>query len=195
MDYPGRDTDGAVVETERTWLRPHRYSDFEDVAAFWAEPALVEFIMQAPLPRSEAWIRLLRYVGHWAMLPYGYWVVEDKRSGTFLGEVGFGDWKREIVPSIEGLPEIGWAIKPSAQGQGLAVEVARAALRWADENIEAEQTVALINPAHEVSRKIARKVGFGEPESVPFQGSSILMFRRERPSPGAGTRLAAGPLS
>ena len=138
--------------------------------------------MPAPLLRSEAWTRLLRYVGHWAMLPYGYWVVEDKRSGEFLGEVGFGDWKREIVPSIEGLPEIGWAIKPSAQGRGLALEVTRAALRWADANIDSDETVALINPIHDVSIRIARKVGFGEPLSVPFKGATILMFRRARAS-------------
>ena len=111
-------------------------------------------------------------------MPYGYWVVEDRRSGEFLGEVGFADWKREIEPSIEGLPEIGWALKASAQGQGLAAEVAQAALQWADRNIAAKETVALINPDHAASIKIARKVGFGEPETVPFGDSTVLLFRR-----------------
>lgn len=178
MDSDSLKSDRVVVETKRTRLRPHCYADFQDMAAFWADPAIVEYIMPGPLPRSEAWTRLLRYVGHWAMLPYGYWVVEDKGTGEFLGEVGFADWKREIEPSIEGLPEMGWAIKPSAQGQGLATEVIPAALNWADKNIDSKQTVALINPIHEVSIKIARKVGFDGPEAVPFRNSSILVFRR-----------------
>ena len=169
-----------MLETARTRLRPHRYGDFQDMAAFWAEPAVVEYIMPGPLPRSEVWTRLLRYVGHWALLPYGYWVVEDKRSGAFLGEVGFADWKREIEPSVEGLPEIGWAIKTAAQGRGLATEVVAAALRWADRNIEAEESVALINPLHAASLKIARKAGFGEPETAAFRDSSILLLRRPR---------------
>jgi hypothetical protein len=31
---------------------------------------VIEYIVPGPLTRSEAWTRLLRYVGHWAMLPY-----------------------------------------------------------------------------------------------------------------------------
>ena len=178
MDHKNTNSGVVIVETERTRLRPHRYSDFEDVAAFWAEPAVVEHVMPGSLPRSEAWTRLLRYVGHWQMLPYGYWVIEDRQTGEFLGEVGFADWKREIVPSIEGLPELGYAIKPSVQGQGLAMETIQAALNWADKNIAAKETVALINPVHAVSLKIARKTGFGEPETVPFRNASILVLRR-----------------
>jgi len=173
----------VILETERTRLRPHLYSDLEDVAALWAEPAVIEYVMPEPLPRSEAWTRLLRYVGHWAMLPYGYWVVEDKQTGEFLGEVGFADWKREIEPSVEGLPEIGWALKSSAQGRGLATETVQAALIWADKNINASQTVALINPAHETSIKLARNVGFSGPEIAAFRNSSILIFRRNLISP------------
>lgn len=180
MDLPSQKSKSVVLETARTRLRPHRYGDFPDVAAFWAEPAVVAYIMPGPLPRSEAWTRLLRYVGHWALLSYGYWVVEDKQSGEFLGEVGFADWKREIEPSVEGLPEIGWAIKTAAQGRGLATEVIEAALGWADQNIEAPESVALINPLHEVSLKIARKAGFGAPETAAFRGSSILILRRPR---------------
>ncbi len=182
-------SDGVVVETERTWLRPHRYSDLDDVAALWAEPAVVEYIMPAPLARSQSWTRLLRYAGHWAMLPYGYWVVEDKRTGAFLGEVGFADWKREISPSVEGLPELGWIIKPSAQGLGLATETVAAALEWADSQIDANETVALITPEHAASIRVARKTGFGEPETGVFGTEPILIFRRalKSPAPPDGT--------
>ncbi len=178
MDHRPPVSSDRIVETARTRLRPHRLSDFEDMAALWAEPAVVAHIMPGPLARSEAWTRLLRYVGHWALLPFGYWVVEDRQSGEFLGEVGFADWKREIVPSIEGLPEIGWVLKSAAQGRGLATEAVVAALAWADANIAARQSVALINPAHEVSIAFARKVGFGAPETAAFRDGSILLFRR-----------------
>lgn len=172
-------TSSVVVETQRLRLRPHVLADFESVAALWAEPTIVEFIMPSPLSRSESWTRLLRYVGHWAILPYGYWVVEDKASGEFLGEVGFADWKREITPSIEDLPELGWIIKPSAQGQGIAAEAVRAALHWAEHHVAANQTVALIDPNHKASISLARKVGFGSPEIADFDGAGVYLFRRD----------------
>lgn len=171
-------TNSTMVETHRLHLRPHVLADFESVAALWAEPSVVEFIMPAPLSRSESWTRLLRYVGHWAILPYGYWVVEDKASGEFLGEIGFADWKREITPSIEGLPELGWIVKPAAQGHGIASEAVQAALTWAEHHIAAKQTVALIDPNHTASISLARKVGFGSPEIADFDGTGIYLFRR-----------------
>lgn len=168
----------AVVETSRIRLRPHVLEDFVEVATLWAEPSIIEYFKREPLSRSEAWTRLLRYVGHWAIIPYGYWVVEDKHTHEFLGEVGFADWKREINPSIEGLPEMGWVIKPSAQGQGLAAEAIRTALNWADNNIKAKETVALIDPNHQKSFKLAHGVGFGAPEVAEFRNSSIYILRR-----------------
>ena len=61
------------------------------------------------------------------MLDYGFWVVTDKVSGAFLGEVGFADFKRDLTPPL-GVPEIGWALMPHAHGKGLATEAVQAAL-------------------------------------------------------------------
>jgi RimJ/RimL family protein N-acetyltransferase len=62
--------------------------------------------------RGRGLRRLLRYVGHWAVLGFGYWVVEEKASGEFVGETGFADYRREMKPSLDGAPEIGWVLTP-----------------------------------------------------------------------------------
>ena len=60
------------------------------------------------------------------MLGFGYWVVEEKTSGKFAGEVGFADYKRDMQSSVKELPEMAaWA-----HGKGYATEAAKAALRW-----------------------------------------------------------------
>jgi RimJ/RimL family protein N-acetyltransferase len=61
-------------------------------------------------------------------LSYGYWAVEEKTSGRYVGELGFADFKRDIVPSIEGMPELGWALVPQFHGKGYATEALRAAV-------------------------------------------------------------------
>src|SRR5213595_1094454 len=120
-----------VIETERLRLRGHRLTDFPDSVALWSDPVITRFTAGKRLSEEEVWARLLRYVGHWAWLGFGYWVVEEKSTGRFAGEVGFSDWKREITPSLQGLPELGWVLSSRVHGQGYATEAAQAAIHWA----------------------------------------------------------------
>ena len=53
--------------TERLVLRGQRASDLGDIAAMWGDPAVTRFIGGNPLAREDAWMRLLRNAGHWAL--------------------------------------------------------------------------------------------------------------------------------
>src|SRR5262245_4862609 len=117
-----------IIETERLRLRGHTPEDFEAFAAMWQDPAVVRFISGRPSTRVEAWGRLLRYVGHWALLGYGYWLIEEMATGRLVGETGLADMKREIEPSLAGMPEIGWALAPWAHGKGFGTEAVKAAV-------------------------------------------------------------------
>src|ERR1700728_4453717 len=97
-----------VLETERLRLRGHRLDDFAACADMWADPIVTRHIGGQPFSEEESWTRLLRYAGHWALLGFGYWVVHEKDSQRFVGEVGFLNARREIAPSFGGTPEIGW---------------------------------------------------------------------------------------
>src|SRR5271155_4605286 len=111
-----------VLETERLRLRGHRLDDFASCAAMWADPIVTRHITRhiggRPFSEEESWHRLLRYVGHWVLLGFGYWVVEEKATGAFIGEVGFADWKRSLEPSLGEMPEIGWVFASSSHGKG-----------------------------------------------------------------------------
>src|ERR1700690_3739295 len=108
-----------VLETERLRLRGHRLDDFPASAAMWADPAVSRQLGRKPFTEEESWTRLLRYVGHWSLLGFGYWVVEEKASGKFAGEVGFADYMRNIEPPLNA-PEIGWALASRFHGKGYA---------------------------------------------------------------------------
>ena len=115
------------------------------------------------------------------MLGYGYWAVEAKGEGRMIGHVGFGDFKRDMQPSIEGVPEMGWVFAPEAQGQGYASEAVAGALVWADARLEAREITAIISHGNDASVRVAEKAGFNVREEATYRGEPILLFRRPRP--------------
>src|ERR1039457_5470037 len=89
-----------IIETERLKLRAHSMEDFRDCAEMWAHPDVVRYIGGRPFSGEEVWARLLRYVGHWQWMEFGFWAMEEKATGSFVGEVGFAEFKREMEPPI-----------------------------------------------------------------------------------------------
>jgi RimJ/RimL family protein N-acetyltransferase len=166
-----------VIETARLRLRAHRASDLVDCVRLWADPDVTRHIGRVST-RQETWSRVLRYAGHWALLNYGYWVVEEKESGAFAGEVGFADFKREIVPPIEGVPETGWVLLPAMQGKGYATEAVGAALAWADVHFRSDRTVCIVAPENAASIRVARKCGYEEYARTTYGGVPAVMFER-----------------
>src|SRR5689334_24822940 len=121
-----------TLQTTRLTLRGHTLADFADSAALWSDPAVTRFITGRPATPEEVWTRFLRYVGHWTLLGFGYWVLHDRESGRFVGEVGFADYHRALSPPLNGMPEIGWVLATWAHGRGLATEAVRAVVAWGD---------------------------------------------------------------
>ena len=166
------------IETERLILRGHRLGDFESLAAMWADPVVAKFIGGRPSTREESWARLTRYVGHWALLGFGYWAVEVKGEGRHIGDVGFADWKREILPSLDGMPESGWAFAAAAHGRGIATEAVAAALAWGDRHFAGKTTTCIIGPENVASIRVAEKCGYREFCRTEFKGTPTVQFRR-----------------
>ncbi len=168
------------LETDRLILRGHELADFEDSAAMWSDPEVVARISGVPSTAAESWSRLLRYIGHWQALGYGYWVLESKVDGAFVGEAGLADYHRDSQPSVHGKPEAGWALKTSAQGQGLATEAVRAVMAWADDVLAKEfpMACAIFDPTHAASVRVAEKVGFGNPVKGTFGDQEALFLER-----------------
>jgi len=171
-----------TLETERLVLRGHRMDDFDDSAAMWGDPAVTRHIGGKPSTREEAWTRFLRYLGHWAAMGFGYWVVRERASGRFVGEVGFADYKRDIQPSLEGAMEIGWVLSPSAHGRGFATEAAGAALDWAAARFASARIACLIDPGNGASIRVAEKLGFKEIGRTTYKGDPTIVFERDRAS-------------
>ena len=167
-----------VLETERLILRGRSMADFPAYAAMWAEPAVTRHITGRPLNAEEAWTKFTRMSGFWALLGYGFWLVEEKASGLLIGEAGVGDFRREIVPPLAGKPEFGWVFAGAAQGKGYATEAARAGLSWAEAKFPGATMCCLINEDNAASVRVAEKLGFREAARAAYLGSAVIVFER-----------------
>ncbi|MEP0519612.1 MAG: GNAT family N-acetyltransferase [Hyphomicrobiales bacterium] len=160
-------------------MRPHHLTDFENCARMWANMAVTKHITGRPSTKAESWARHLRHIGHWKALGFGYWVVLDKESNAFLGEVGFGLFHRDMEPALGEYPEIGWVLSPTAHGRGLASETARAATLWGDTYFTVPKTVCIVAPEHTPSIRVAEKQGYKTVGTSVYMGGPTLILERD----------------
>jgi RimJ/RimL family protein N-acetyltransferase len=170
--------EAPVLTTKRLRLRGHRRDDFAATAALWGAPETVRYITGKTSTATESWARLLNYAGHWALQGFGYWLVEEIASGRFVGEVGLADFKRGLGPGFDGTPEAGWVLAPWCHGRGYATEAVMAALAWGEQAMTLQRSVAIIDPAHAASLRVAAKCGFTKFAEAEFKGRPAVLLER-----------------
>jgi len=168
-----------VIETARLRLRGHALDDAAKMAALWGDEDVTRYIGGRPQTAEESWGRLLRYAGHWRLLGFGYWVMEEKATGAFVGEAGLSEYRREIVPALGSVAEAGWVLAGSKQGLGYATEAVMAVLGWGREHFGALPVACMIHPDNRGSIRVAEKCGFRRREIGMYKGNSAVIFERE----------------
>lgn len=183
---PGNAPRVPILEGPRLCLRAHRPNDLPQCAAMWADPAVTRFIGGEPSSEQRTWLRLLAYIGHWAAMGFGYWVMEERGSGEFVGEIGFADFKRDIALPMKGCPELGFALASRFHGKGYATEGAEAVAAWADASLAVPRTVCLIDPRNSASLRVVEKCGYQVFERGVHGGRPAMFLQRWTPAKGAG---------
>jgi RimJ/RimL family protein N-acetyltransferase len=167
-----------VLQTERLILRGHTLDDFPAYAAMWATEEVTRFIGGKPNTEEEAWAKFMRMAGQWTMLGFGFFAVEERTTGRFIGETGFVEGRREIAPSLIGVPEIGWGFVPKVHGKGYAFEAARAARDWGETRFGKVPMRCIIAPENAPSIRLAQKLGFVEILRTTYKGEPTVMMER-----------------
>jgi RimJ/RimL family protein N-acetyltransferase len=173
--------EAPVLQTERLTLRPFSAADADAQAAMMGNAEVMRHLGGRPLPREDSWRKLLCGAGLWRLFGYGYWAVERRGDGAMIGQVGFAEFMRDMEPSVQGLPEMGWLFAREAAGQGYATEAAAAGLAWIDDALRPLEIVAIIDHANTASIRVAEKCGFDARQEAIYRGESILLFTRRKP--------------
>jgi RimJ/RimL family protein N-acetyltransferase len=160
-----------VLHTERLVLRAFTQDDFEPFTHIVSDPEVVRYLDNgAPISREECWRGMALFIGHWYLRGYGWWAVEDRRTGDFLGRIGL--YNPEGWPGIE----VGWLLRRDVWGAGLATEGATAAINFAFDVVGAGHVISLIDPRNARSIRVAEKIGEHFEADVVFKNKALLVY-------------------
>ncbi|WP_236021018.1 GNAT family N-acetyltransferase [Devosia sediminis] len=165
------------LETDRLVLRAHCPADFHECLRLWSDENVTKYITGRPSTSEEVWGRILRYAGHWELLGYGYFLVEDKFNQALVGEVGIAHYHRDALTSFGEPPEAGWALLPRYQGLGLAREALTAVLSWAEKK-GLRKTTCRIDPRNLASIKLAKRLGYEKYDEVTVGDLQSVLLQR-----------------
>lgn len=158
------------IATERLLLRAFRPADLAPLTAFYADEDNTRFI-GGVLPPYRVYGMMSAYVGHWELYGLGWWAVEEKDSGAFVGYCGYNDppdWPEK---------EIGWSILPAFRGLGYAPEAALAARAAIARLGGPRRLVSYIDPDNRASARVAEKLGARRDNPVDLRGGTAFTWR------------------
>jgi RimJ/RimL family protein N-acetyltransferase len=169
-----------AVATNRLILRQPSIDQIAGYSALWTAPtpAMPGVPAISPLTPEEAWARLLRFVGHWAVFGFGPFLVLEREASSVVGEVGFGLFCRGHGPDFDATPEAMWKVDYRSQGKGFALEATRAAAKWFDQQQFATRTVCMIDPHNYASHRIADQLGFRKLRATTYRNNPVSLLER-----------------
>jgi RimJ/RimL family protein N-acetyltransferase len=168
-----------VLETPRLRLRGYAFEDFAAYAAMWGDPHVTRHIGDgSPKSEADSWTSLLRAAGHWQMVGYGSWAIDEKTSGRFVGGIGFNNSKRDRGDALKDILELGWMFTPAESGKGYATEALQVVLDWGRTQFGPVRVIAITAPENFTSMRVAQKCGFREFLRGPSLGRPRVFFDR-----------------
>jgi RimJ/RimL family protein N-acetyltransferase len=163
-----------TLETERLTLRAWRQADLEPFAAYYGDPATAVFV-GGTCSRNTAWHRMAAFAGHWSLRGYGFWALEEKSTGQFVGYSGLS------FPEGWPEPEVGWGLLKTAQGKGFATEASLRAREYGYSTIGFKTLISFIDLRNVASRAVAERMGAKYERTAMLFGSEAGIFRHPPP--------------
>jgi RimJ/RimL family protein N-acetyltransferase len=155
-----------MIETDRLILRAFIETDREPWAAMNADPEVMRHF-PATLSRAEADAVIERVNGKIAATGVGFWALERKADGLFLGFAGLNRIAHDYLP-IFGLWEVGWRLRREAWGQGYASEAGAAALAHGFGPMRLERILAYTAQTNKPSEAVMQRLGMRRAADMDF---------------------------
>lgn len=170
-------------KTLRLGLRPLSLDDLDDLAEMLGDREALSHWGE-PLDRQGARHWIERNLARYAADGYGRCAVVLLGTGELVGDCGL------ISTTVEGTPEVelGWIVRRTHWGKGIATEAAAAWRDFAFEAIGLKRIVSMISPENVASRRVAEKLGMKVEREAVWGGSPHLMYSLARSAANPSVR-------
>jgi RimJ/RimL family protein N-acetyltransferase len=166
-----------ILETERLVLRPFTRDDAKFIVALVNTPGWIEFIGDRNIKTEAEAITYLENgpFNSYELHGFGLSRVELKGNKTPIGMCGL--LKRETLD----YPDIGFAFLPEYTGKGYALEIVKATLTFASEQLKIHPVLAIVMPTNTRSIQLLEKVGmkFKKTFKSSQNAEELMLFSSE----------------
>lgn len=157
----------VAAETERLILRDWEDADEQRFYEIMNTPVVMRHLggVQSADQWQAAFQRIRGFTREWR---HTFWIVEAKVDGEILGLCGL---KRVNAPGAGGLtgtPEIGWRLRESAWGKGIAKEASIASLDLGFSRFGYDRIIAMTIPANDSSQGLMTRLGMKRRADLDF---------------------------
>ena len=171
-----------VLASERLLMRELESDDVDALLEVLGDPVSMRYY-PAPFDRDmvATWIEWARR--SYRQNGFGLWAVIRRSDGRFLGDCG----PMLQVVQDDQIPEVGYHIVPSEQGNGYATEAARACVGWVFANTRFDVVCSLVSPENAPSRAVAAKVHSAMRQFTwATNERTMCLYWTDRPTSDAG---------
>jgi RimJ/RimL family protein N-acetyltransferase len=166
------------IETDRLLLRPWRLSDEDAVwETLLSDPEVTRYLpVDAKRSRASVDGRAERANALWSTNGVGYWAVEHRTTGEFMGHCGLNF----LEPSDE--IEVLYAFGRTFWGQGYATEAANASVQFGFREKSYDKIIALAIPENAASRRVMEKIGMAYERDGRYFDLDVVIYSIMRPT-------------
>ncbi len=149
------------METTRLILRQWKNSDLPAYAEMCADPDVMKYF-PAVQTVADSYVQANRGRDYIEAHGWGFWAVELKSTGEFIGFVGLH--AQEANCGIPNAPfvEIGWRLRAESWGHGYASEAASFALDYAFTHLNVDEVYSFTAIPNERSKRVMERIGMAD---------------------------------
>ena len=157
----------VAAETERLILRDWGDEDERGFYEVMNTPAVMRHLggLQTREEWRSAFERIRGFTADWG---HTFWIIEDKATRELLGFCGLKRVNAPGAGELTGTPEIGWRLRESAWGKGIAKEAAIASLDLGFSAFGYDRIIAMTIPPNEASAGLMKRLGMTRREELDF---------------------------
>ena len=145
-----------------------------------SDPDVHKYLGNKPVTNKEQIVDVINFIRQqYIDNGIGRWAIIDKKTNDFIGWSGL-KFVTDLTNNNKNYYDLGYRLIKKYWGQGIAIETAIASLRYAFENLNANEVYAMADCENNGSNKILKKVGLRFIETFDLDGIKHNWYKIER---------------